>query len=40
MDNIDNKEVLTNAVAKVVEDAALGMWNKVKDYFSEVSAHE
>ena len=35
MDNIDNKEVLTNAVAKVVEDAALGMWNKVKDYFSE-----
>ena len=40
MENIDNKEVLTNAVAKVVEDAALGMWNKVKNYFSEVSAHE
>ena len=40
MDNIDSKEVLTNAVAKVVEDAALGMWNKVKNYFSEVSAHE
>lgn len=40
MVNIDNNEVLTNAVAKVVEDAALGMWNKVKNYFKEVSAHE
>ena len=40
MENIDKKEGLSNAVAKVIEDAALGMWNKVKNYFSEVSAHE
>lgn len=40
MANIDNSEILTNAAAKVVEDAAIGLWNKVKNYFAEVSAHE
>lgn len=32
---IDQNEVVTNAVAKVVEDAAIGLWNKVKKYFKD-----
>ena len=40
MDNIDTKEVLTNATAKVMEDAALGMWNKIKTFFKDASAHD
>lgn len=37
---IDTNEVLTNAAAKVVEDAAIGFWNKVKNYFVDSSAHD
>lgn len=37
---IDNNEVLTNAAVKIVEDTALGIWNKIKEFFCDVSAHE
>ena len=37
---IDNNEVITNATAKVVEDAALACWNKIKNYFRDVNAHD
>lgn len=40
MERIDTNEVLTNATAKVVEDAALGMWNKIKSFFEDASAHD
>lgn len=35
--NIDQNSVMTNAVAKVVEDAALGAWRKVKKYFKDTN---
>lgn len=38
--NVDSNEILTNATAKVVEDAALGLWNKIKKFFKDVNAHE
>lgn len=37
---IDNNEVITNATAKVVEDVAMGLWNKIKTFFKDVNAHD
>lgn len=37
---IDYNEVFTNATVKVVEDAAIGVWGKIKDFFKDVNAHD
>lgn len=37
---INSNEVLTSAAVKVAEDAALGMWNKVKKFFKDINAHD
>ena len=37
---IDYNEVFTNATVKVVVDAAIGVWGKIKDFFKDVNAHD
>lgn len=37
---VDYNEVFTNATVKVVEDAAIGVWGKIKDFFKDVNAHD
>lgn len=37
---IDSDDVITKVTTKIVEDAALGVWNKVKGYFKDLNAHD
>lgn len=37
---LNNNEIMTNAAAKVVEDAALGCWNRIKMFFKDVNARD
>lgn len=38
--NIDANQVLTDVTAKVLEDAALSLWSRIKQFFKETNAHD
>ncbi len=38
--NIDSNAIVANATAKVAEDVALGMWNRIKRFFKETNRHD
>lgn len=38
--NIDGNAILANATAKVAEDVALGMWNRIKRFFKDTNRHD
>ena len=38
--SVDSNKIITDTTAKIVEDAAMGFWSRIKGYFKDINAHD